>query len=352
MIGLALVVVVGAFFVLRACRTGMSTRASVWSMRALIGIGAIFVFVAIVPVETISVVVVQSVLIALVLAMVAAWLTSRHPKSQPALWAEAHGVVLTDTNTGFVTDYVVEGHRLRLACGFGGAIALAALSRGLGIEVPVSGWVWLMGGYLGGVVWSEAWLTRLPAGTTRLASLTPRRVRDYLVGRLRVAQAVVPAIALLLGGAAFVVSGEPPLDSADPHYSEISVGALRRTVALIGVASAALSLGVAWLQRSIVTKPQPTTDADLIVADDAVRASSVHLLSGTAIGIVLVCVGSQLSMLSQLGSPGGGLLELVGLASWFAALIAWRYYGHRGWVVRKHPPASSPLPARLEGVGS
>lgn len=350
MIGPTFVVAVVAGVIVAVRRYGRPGRVTTWSLWALGVLAVVFVVAAVVPSAGSTLFFLRMILVGLAVAAVVAWVTARLPRRRLASWADAHGVDLTDTNTAFVTAYVTEGHRLRLVCGFGGAIALAAVSRGLGIEVPVSGWVWLMAGYLGGVVWSEAWLTRLPAGTIRTASLTPRRVGDYLVGRLRIAQVVVPCVALLLGGAAFAVSGKPPTDSVEPRLTALSVGALRWTVAMIGVASVALSLGVAWLQRHLVTKPQPTADTDLITADEAVRASSVHLLSGTAVGIVLVCIGSQLTMLYQLGAPGEGLLTLGSLLCWLAGLVAWRYYGHRAWVVRRHRRPQT-LARGLEEVG-
>jgi hypothetical protein len=290
-------------------------------------------------------------LVALALVVITLWVVSGMPHRPSERWAEAHGVAVVDANRDFIQRYVSEGHRLRLVCGIGGAIAIAALGRGLGISVPVSGWVWLMGGYLGGVVWSEAWLTRLPAGTTRTASLAPRRVRDYLAGRLRVAQIAVPLAALVVGAVALVFHGEMPADPVYPKLALVPGTTLRWTAARIGIGAVALSLGVAWLQRHIVTKPQPTDDPALTAADDAVRASSVHLLSGTATGIVLVAIGSQLAVLSQLGLVNSGTAGLGNLVCWLASLVAWRYYGHRAWVVRRDewPPS----PARgLERVGS
>ncbi len=217
--------------------------------------------------------------------------------------------------------------------------------------MPVSGWVWLMLGYLVGVIWSEAWLTRLPHGTHRTASLTPRRVAVYLVRRLRIAQVVVPATAFVLGIVALLVhdrAGAGPVESLFPGTP---IETLRWLATGIGIGAVLLAGGVAWLQRRIVTKPQPESNLDLTLADDAVRAAAVHLLSGTTIGIVLVSIGTQMAVLAELGVISLGIAQGGSLVCWVAGLVAWRYYGQRAWVVpRGRKPGQSTT--TLEVVGS
>lgn len=289
--------------------------------------------------------------VSLALVVLVGWVVTDMPRSPAERWAEAHGVEVIDANRDFIVRYVSEGHRLRLICGFGGAIALAALSRGFGITLPVSGWVWLMAGYLGGVVWSEAWLTRFPGGSRREASLTPRRVSDYLVGRLRIAQIVVPVVALGIGAVALIVNGHKSADPEFRQFAATSVGTLQWLAAGIGIAAVVLGVGVTWLQRHIVTKPQPSAEPELTVADDAVRASAVHLLSGTMIGIVLVCIATQLEVLVELSIIASGIGGPAGLICWITAFIAWRYYGHRAWVVHRRD-RSLHSAGHLEAVGS
>lgn len=111
----------------------------------------------------------------------------------------------------------------------------------------------------------------------------------------------------------------------------------------LGLAVPGVMLVVWLLQRHIVAKPQPSLEPDLLRADDAVRASSVHLLSGTGLAVGLILIALQLVSIGQLlvgdvGTPVGaaGLLLLV------AALFAWRYYGHRAWVVRRTDLEAAP----------
>lgn len=263
-------------------------------------------------------------------------------------WAAAHGVTVTERNCDFVVAYVLEGHRLRMVCGFGGFLAAAALSAGKGIDLKASGWVWLLSGYLIGVVWSEGWLTRLPTGTRRVASLTPRKVSDYLVGRMLIAQVVVVLVALTMAGFAIAQGAEPQVVGGFPSSFGFTSGpSLQRTAIGMGLAAALLALGVALLQRHIVGKAQPMADPDLLAADDAVRASAVHLLSGTIIAIVLLLISTQLQMLAAIGAFADGVAVFGTLTCLIGALLAWRFYGHRAWVVKRSKARHS-SPSTLE----
>lgn len=329
--------VAGAILVrLRHFEEPRTRRAAVVSLY-LLGVAAAALAVLVtVPTRATTPIAVTVAIVGLALGALVAWTAADLPRSPAESWARAHGVAVTQANEAFVLRYVTEGHRLRLICGFGGAFALASLSRGLGVTVPMSGWVWLMGGYLVGVVWSEAWLTRLPGGTRRAASLTPRRVSDYLSPRLWVAQMVVALASILCGVLALVIDAPVGVDSMTGQFSQMSVARLRSFTAGIGVGAAALTLGIVWLQRRIVVKPQPEGEPDLIAADDAVRASAVHLLSGTTIGIVLVGIGTQVLALGSLGFLSESVAGLINLAAVADALIVWRYYGHRAWIVPGH----------------
>lgn len=285
------------------------------------------------------IIVLSTLIVLIMLVLAVAWVTSRLPDSQARSWAQAQGVVLTDTNRDFAESYVTEGHRLRVICGIGGAVALAALSRGVGITVPGSGWVWLFAGCLTGslvgVVWSEAWLTRLPAGTRRVASLTPRRVRDYLSGKLLIAQVIVPVLAVGVALWAVLGSASPQADGWYSDLDHVAPSTLRTTTVAIAGAVVVLTVVIWMLQRHIVAKPRPADDEELVAVDDAVRSSSAHLLAGACIGIGFICIGSQLQMLAARGQLAGSTADFLMFASFLAAVVSWRRYGHRSSVVRR-----------------
>lgn len=267
-------------------------------------------------------------------------------------WAAAHGLAINPGNSDFIVAYVFEGHRLRLICGIGGFFAAAALSAGTGLDLKASGWVWLLTGYLVGVVWSEAWLTRLPAGTQRMASLTPRRVSDYLATGMQRAQVVVGAASVALAGLALAQGSDVRLSSSfGSDFGDASARSMQHTAVGMAVAAVVLLAGVGLLQRHIVGKPQPMADPDLLAADDAVRASAVHLLSGTSIAIVLLLIGTQFRLLASIGAVVDGVAFFGAALSFLGALVAWRYYGHRAWVVRR-PKSSNPRTSTLEGSWS
>ncbi len=347
MITLPIVLLVVIAIGIGARRRGEPTTSGRWAFVLLAAFAIAFTILAVTPLASGGggSAVASVLLVGLVVALTLVWVTSRLPRGRTAAWADAHGVELTDVNRSFVEAYVTEGHRLRLVCGFGGVIALGALGRGFGITVPVSGWVWLMGGYLAGVVWSEGWLTRLPEGTRRAASLTPRRVRDHLAGRLRVAQVLAPAVAVGLGVWALVATGSRRPTGYDSDLVTTPTATLRWTVATIAAGVVVVTTGVTVLQRRIITKPRPEAAPDLLRADDAIRAASVHLLSGTSIAIALVCVGSQLRFLAGAGIVDPSRADTGWLVCFLGALVAWRYHGHRSWIVARTPPSAVDAPA-------
>jgi hypothetical protein len=293
--------------------------------------------------------------VALVVAVVWAF---RTPAVGPVdEWASGHGVQVTGRNLEFVDAYVREGHRLRLVCGFGGWFVAQAVAAATGIDLHLPGLIWLLAGYLVGCVWSEAWLTRLPEGTERAASLTTRRLPDYLAGRLRTAQVVLPALSVALALAAW---GSQPSTRARSGSTFLSANAadLHSIAIAAGLAAPLVMLGIWLLERHIVAKPQPLVDDDLLAADDAVRSSSVHLLSGTGCAIVLLLMATVLGYLAQVATrPAAGAPAFAAFVCFVLALVSWRYYGHRGFRVLRSAgggapdPGSSPGPASPSGPG-
>lgn len=245
-------------------------------------------------------------------------------------WAGAHGVSLTTRSQAMVRYYLRLGAVLRTIGGLAG-IALAALAHralGVGVANGLLWWVWVMGGYLLGALWAELFLTR-PIGTERAAALSPRQLSDYLPARLRWSLRAAGAASVVVGLAGF-------LDVAardDTQWTPVSTGAALG----LGLGGGVIALVVEALQRLIVRRPQPVVAVDLLQADDAMRASSVHTLAGTGLGMVLLIIGTTCTrLLAGHHLPFG--LGAAPLALWIAALIAWRYYSYRAWRVRRPVP--------------
>jgi len=277
-------------------------------------------------------------------------------------WASGHGVQVTGRNVEFVDAYVREGHRLRLVCGFGGWFVAQAVAAATGLDLHLPGLIWLLAGYLVGCVWSEAWLTRLPEGTERAASLTTRRLPDYLAGRLRTAQVVLPALSAARALAAWQVHPTATRGQFGVSSLASDPATLHSVAIAAGLAAPLVMLGIWLLERHIVAKPQPLVDDDLLTADDAVRSSSVHLLSGTGCAIVLLLMATVLGYLGETSrGAGNGAAVFASVVCFVLALVSWRYYGHRGFRVLRSvggggapssggSPGSGPPPG--PGVGS
>jgi hypothetical protein len=168
-------------------------------------------------------------------------------------------------------------------------------------------------GYVLGAVIAETTSAR-PFGTpseARLASLAPRVLLDYIpwvsIWSLRVLAAVAIGLALI-----FAAMPKHPQSPGDPSLALV-----------IGVALllAVFALAVEQILQRIVYRPQPATDADRVAADDAIRASSIHALSGAGIGLLLVGIGSELFWM-QFTTSIDSLRELLGWPATIAILLA------------------------------
>lgn len=253
-------------------------------------------------------------------------------------WADAHALRLTSRNRGFVRSYLLLGRYLRTVGGVGGIVLGALVAKVTGADVDAGNlwWVWAMGGYLAGAIWAELFLTR-PAAPSRAASLSPRRLATYLPARLRWLLRIAGAASVAIGVA--VRLGSPARDTlpamtfADPDLSP--------TAGLVlGLGGAAIAGAVELLQVRLVRRPQPVVTTDLLAADDAVRASSVHSLAGAGLGMVLIVIATLSTRLVETAGPLPLGLGAAPLVLFLAGLAGWRYYSHRAWRVRRPAPAA------------
>src|SRR5690606_8618716 len=95
------------------------------------------------------------------------------------MWAARRGVALTERSAPFVDAYLRNATSLRVVC-VGGALAVSwAFTEATGVDLSAAWLVIILAGYLVGSVWAELALARVPATTTRVASLEVREVRRY-----------------------------------------------------------------------------------------------------------------------------------------------------------------------------
>ena len=256
------------------------------------------------------------------------------PPSPRALtrWAARYGLHLSNVNRSIVSRYLQRTRSLQMAAAGVGWIATGVFVTGTGQFVPLFG-VPLMiaiAGYLLGAVIAEASFLRQLAPPTgmRSAALTPRALLDY-VPRLTVwALRALPAVVVVLA----VLYALTPKHAETP--SDVSPTLVLAASALLVV----VAFAVDRLLQAIVARPQPAINAELMAADEAIRASSIHALSGAGVGLVLVGIGAVLFAL-QYASTNDALGAWLGYPATLAillSLLSWVRLGHpRTWRVRR-----------------
>lgn len=253
-------------------------------------------------------------------ALLIAWHRRRVPERIDA-WAGVRDLELTAENRDLVRRYLLRTRTLRTIGGFAGVVVNLAVITIYNLTLSDwwfdnvverfngVGWALVFLGYLIGALVAEVTLDR-PEGAGR-AAVVARDVRDYVAPYTRVALRwlVVAVVAL-------VAVTELAVDDA-PGFGIAAV-----VLAVIGLAL------VEGLQNWIVQRRQALASADLIEADDAVRAASVQAATGAGMGLLLSLVGGQLA---NLAVPLDGILgTLAGIAGGVIAILAlpiWLGYG-------------------------
>jgi hypothetical protein len=243
-------------------------------------------------------------------------------------WARAHGVELSAANIGLVRYFVRLVVVLRVTGGLGGLLVGSLLDDAVGWHTSEDGgaWVWALCGWMAGAWWADRSVAPSP-GPGAGASLAPRRLGHYLPRFLLLAPAGGAALAVALATAAV----------ADPAPGIETEPWILAAVAAVAVAIAGAAAGA---QRSVVARPQPALTADVVAADDAVRATAIHHLGGGATAATLL-LAAGLATRPELAGPDGLRIGLFGV-SLFGAVVAWRYLAFRGWRVRRTPWAPGP----------
>lgn len=259
-------------------------------------------------------------------------------------WARSYGLVLTAGNRPAVTYYVRLVIITRVVGAAAGIMLGAAFDAAFGLHTSAAPgfWAWLIGGWTFGAWWAEREL-RWPPGSGA-ASLLPRRTADYLPGRLRAAPYVALAVVVALAAFATLAPGVDPVQQQRRGYAPAISGAYLLALVAAAAAVAALTKLTVW---RTVSRRQPPLAPDQLAADDAIRTSAAHQLTGGGTAVVL-CIGATLAgTLSWAPTTPYALSGPMGLAFWglwLAGLISWRYYTYRAWRVRRVPITTGLLP--------
>ncbi len=274
-----------------------------------------------------------------ILAAVGLLVAAMHPSaSSLEKWARRYGVALTDRNREMVARYLRRTRTLQVVGATLGWLLSPVYIGVFGRPLPLGdNWVALaVGGYLVGAVAAEASFLRprrVP-GAIRAATLSPRSPADYVSPATIWSIRLLPLVTVALAGT-YAVIPKDPLRAVDPSVTYLAVASL-----LI----VAFALAADWILRAIVARPQPAISEDLVAADDALRACSMHGLAAAVVALILLSSGWALvsvGMVTSVSGLGQALIWL-GFITDILAVGAWIGLSHpRRWRVQRERPLVS-----------
>jgi hypothetical protein len=257
-------------------------------------------------------------------------------------WALAHDVGVDDETRPVVERYLRRSRVCRAWGAIAGLLAPTLIRPLLGQPVHVAGigayeaapgevgLVFI--GYLAGALWAELSVAR-SSSSARRAALLPRELDDYLPRRLLWLQRVLAAGCVL--SLMLLPAADPGPGAEMPSFGAVA--------GLSGVI-VAFAAGLERLEWWVVRRAQPFVSEPLLVADDAIRAQSIHAVAGGGIAFLLFAFG-----LAAYGLLAMSSLDVLRDTFWVPgafALVAYaacRHYGERAWCVRRRTrgPASA-----------
>jgi hypothetical protein len=266
------------------------------------------------------------------------WALMRPHEARVARWSSHYDLALTDSNRSLIAGYLRRTRSLQVAGAAIGWVSSPVYFGLVGRPFPLGdSWVMLaVAGYLVGAAVAEVTFLGQPRprSTVRAAALAPRRLSDYVPAPSVWTIRVLP-IATVILAAIYAIAPKDAQRGVDPSVAFVIAASI------LVVAFAVL---IEWFLRAIVRRPQPAITNDLLAADDAIRAASIHSLSAAGVALILLSLGWTLLSLggvtanAQLGALSSGF----GVACDLGALIAWIVLGHvTTWRVRRGAPLVS-----------
>ena len=260
----------------------------------------------------------------------------RLPDEYVIRWSKAHGIEITDENWPTIHRYLRRGRRIRTVGALAGYLTYSIWT----MATPNNqiGWNWLtatFGGYLLGAAAAEVWAFRPEPGARRAASLSPRRITDY-VPRYSIVTLRLTTIAIVLLAATWSIIplGFIPRGIRHPHRPDLAI-VLSWTVAAVVIWAL-----VEATARRIVRRAQPITTPELVAADDAIRSTAMHGLIGAGLALVLGILSSGAGdWMRVVDSDLHPLFTIVTIVAWWGGLFAWLRLGvDQPWIVRRSQP--------------
>jgi hypothetical protein len=218
-------------------------------------------------------------------------------------WANSANVALTKESRPVVRRYLAWSRRCRTAGGLAGFLAPVFTSAVIGKPEDPGPWAvaLMVVGYLLGALLAEVVINR-PAGGKGTALLVPRRLGDYLPAYVLVLQRGLAILAVLM---------VPVYALLEPH-ARVSTPSVAGAAAF-GVAGVGIAAVIEGLQRRIVARRQPVTRPADLTLDDAMRASSLHVLAGAGIAL-LIYIASLMVAISIVAVTPEPVSTAVGIA--------------------------------------
>ncbi len=244
-------------------------------------------------------------------------------------WAGSHGVAVTSRNRPLVVWWVQLSATLRVVGGVSGMVLGTLFDRAfaLSTSVGIGFWVWIVLGWVAGGTWAWEAVTRAGSHPSGTASLVPRGVDDYVPAPLRWAPFGAAAIAGIIAA-----SGGWLAPVTDPQGFAVGSAADRW---LLAAGSVLLALVARLLVRWIVARRQTTTDPEVVAVDDAIRATTVHLVAGGATAAILLLAAKASELVLQPRQLPYGVRGWLPLVLVLGAWMSSRYLANRPWRVRR-----------------
>jgi hypothetical protein len=249
------------------------------------------------------------------------------PPSQVSVdrWSERHGVPRQPEGRALIERYLGWTRRSRAAGAFLGVLAFGKWILYDRMDDPQPGvapWLILaVAGYLLGTVAAEVTLRTLDRPMVPAAGLR-RRVSEMYVPTFATATLWVLPTVCLACAAAYV-------SIADQAHLSMRLGIVI-TPTIMGFL---LAIGIRWIVRLVVNRPQPAVSEEVVLVDDATRSASLHAITGAAIALDLILfsvVTSELEMALEARYPHTriDLISVLTVGSLLLAFASWFLLGH------------------------
>ena len=233
-------------------------------------------------------------------------------------WANSAGLELTNENRPVVRRYLLWSRRSRTAGGLAGVLLPTIYVRLTAPDSEPDGWIFVLMivGYLLGALFAELVVNRLWR-RRQPDQPDPRSLKEYLPAYVLVLQRGLTILIPIFVIAYALLA--PHSDSSRLHPG---------LIAALGFYGVCIAIFVEWIQRIIVSRQTPPgLSGDEAVAD-AMKASSVRVVAGAGLALLLNVVGPLALALLTLAGPTANVVAIGLMFVLFpASIVLWLHLG-------------------------